>query len=223
VWAEASVHVELSSLSHACLYAERHTLILMHIHGSSRELATPVFAVLICWHIDLCRAMVRSRECEKGAGMLEALMASAAVAGNTVVVAATTDAWEAARHKFARLLGRGDPDKTKTAERRLEETHEQLTNTTGAVLERIRAAVEVQWTTRLADLLDEYPEAESDLRALVAEIRAQLPVGVVTATDHAVAGGRDVNIMASGGGVAAGVIHGDVNPLDPTGPDLANG
>ena len=36
-------------------------------------------------------------------------MALAALAGNTVVAAAVTDAWEAARRGFARLLGRGDP------------------------------------------------------------------------------------------------------------------
>ena len=30
---------------------------------------------------------------------------------------------------------------------------------------------------------------------------------------------RDVNVSASGGGVAAGVIHGNVAPPDPTGPD----
>ena len=33
--------------------------------------------------------------------MLEALLAMAALAGNTVVAAATTDAWEAARRGFA--------------------------------------------------------------------------------------------------------------------------
>jgi hypothetical protein len=38
--------------------------------------------------------------------MLEALNALAALAGNTVVAAATTDVWEAARRKFTRLLGR---------------------------------------------------------------------------------------------------------------------
>ena len=64
--------------------------------------------------------------------MLEALIALAALAGNTVVAAATTDAWEAARRKFARLLGRGDPDKTKAAERRLEDTRDQLTKAAGA-------------------------------------------------------------------------------------------
>ena len=56
-----------------------------------------------------------------------ALIALAALAGNTVVTAAVTDAWEAARKGFARLLGRGDPAKTKLAEQRLAETHDQLT------------------------------------------------------------------------------------------------
>jgi hypothetical protein len=38
--------------------------------------------------------------------LAETLMALAALAGNTVVAAATTDAWEAARRGFARLLQR---------------------------------------------------------------------------------------------------------------------
>jgi hypothetical protein len=150
--------------------------------------------------------------------MLEALIALAALAGNTVVVAATTDAWEAARGKFARLLGRGDPDKTKAAERRLEETHNQLTNAASEDLERVRTALEAQWVTRLTDLLEDDPGVEAELRAMVEEIRDQLPAGTVAAADHAVAAGRDVNISASGGGVAAGVLHGDVALPGPTRP-----
>jgi hypothetical protein len=150
--------------------------------------------------------------------LAETLMALAALAGNTVVAAATTDAWEAARKGFARLLGRGDPDRTKAAERRLEETHEQLAEATGADLERIRAAVEAQWVTRLADLLEDDPAVEADLRALVQEIQVQVSTGTVSAADHSVAAGRNVNITASGSGVAAGVIHGNVAPPNPTGP-----
>ena len=41
--------------------------------------------------------------------LAEALVALAALAGNTVVTAAVTDAWESTRKGFARLLGRGDP------------------------------------------------------------------------------------------------------------------
>jgi hypothetical protein len=155
--------------------------------------------------------------------MLEALVALAALAGNTVVAAATTDAWEACRRRFARLLGRGDARKTELAEQRLAETHAQLATAAGAELERARAAQEAQWVTRLADLLEEDPGVEADLRTLVREIQAQLPAGTVSAADHAVAAGRDVNITASGGGVAAGVIHGDVSAGNPPVPGPGQG
>lgn len=145
------------------------------------------------------------------------------LAGQTVVTAAVTDAWEAARQGFARLLGRGDPDKTKLAEQRLAATYAQLTGTEGADLERARAALEAQWVTRLADLLEEDPGIEADLRTLVEEIQARLSASVVSAADHAIAAGRDVNIKASGGGVAAGVIHGNVGPPNPIGQGPAGG
>ena len=45
----------------------------------------------------------------------------------------------------------------------------------------------------------------------------------VSAADHSVAAGRDVNITAASGGVAAGVIHGNVTPPNPTRQDPANG
>ena len=153
--------------------------------------------------------------------LAEALTALAALAGKTVVAAATTDAWEAVRHKFARLLGRGDPKQERLAEGRLEETHKLLTEPEGADLEQARVAQAQRWAGRLADLLEEDPGVEADLRTLVEEIQAQLPAGVVSAADHAVAAGRDVTITASGGGTAAGVIHGNVTPPNPPGPGPA--
>jgi len=153
--------------------------------------------------------------------LADTLLALAALAGNTVVAAATTDAWEAARRGFARLLGRGDPDRTKMAEQRLAETRQQLTSAQGKDLEQARTALAERWAGRLTDLLEEHPDAEADLRALVQEIQAALPVPLVSAADHAVAAGRDVSISAASGGVAAGVIHGNVTP-DPTQPDPAS-
>ena len=147
----------------------------------------------------------------------EGLMALAQFAGQTVVGAAITDVWEAARHRFARLLGRGDPEKTKLAEQWLAEIREQLAVAAGADLQRVRAAQAQRWEGRFADLLDEDPGVEAGLRALVEEIRAMMPT-VVSAADHAVAAGRDVKVSASGGGVAAAVIHGNVAPPNPTGP-----
>ena len=62
------------------------------------------------------------------------------------------------------------------------------------------------------------PSVEAELRALVEEVAAQLPAGAVSAADHSLAAGRDVNITASGGGMAAGVMHGNVTP--PGNPTL---
>jgi hypothetical protein len=153
--------------------------------------------------------------------LAEALVALAALAGNTVVTAAVTDAWESALKGFARLLGRGDPGKTKLAGERLAETHDQLTQGSGEDVEQARTALEALWVTRMRDLLEEDPGVEADLRALVGEIQALLPAGLVSAADHAVAAGRDVNISADRGGIAAGVIHGNVAPPGPTHPGPA--
>jgi hypothetical protein len=152
----------------------------------------------------------------------EALLALAQFAGQTVAAAAITDAWESARHRFARLLGRGDPKKTVVAERWLEETHEQLT-VAGTELEPVRAAQAQRWQGRFADLLDEDPGIEAELRALVEEIQAQLPAGVVSAADHSVTAGGNVNIGATSGGVAAGVIHGEVSAGNPPSPGPGTG
>lgn len=140
-------------------------------------------------------------------------------AGQTVAAAAVSDVWESARRKFARLLGNGDPKKTELAEQWLEQTHEQLTGATGGELESARAAQAQRWQGRFANLLDEDPDSEAVLRALVAEIRAELPAEVVlSAADHSVTAGGNVSISASSGGVAAGVIHGDVSAGYPTVP-----
>ena len=137
--------------------------------------------------------------------MLESLVALASLAGNAVVAAASTDAWEGARRGIAKLLGRGDPDKTRLAERRLAKTRDQLTRVTGTDGERARSALAAQWAAWLADLLAEHPDAEADLRVLVEEVNV-----AVTAADHSLAAGGDVSIIASGSGIAAGVIHGPV-------------
>ena len=148
----------------------------------------------------------------------DVLMALAQFAGQTVATAAVTDVWEAFRGRFARLLGRGDARRTQVAEQWLAQTRQQLTVAPGSELERAREAAAERWAGRFADLLDEDPEIEAELRALVEEVAARLPAGAVSAAGHSVAAGRDVNITGSGGGTAAGVIHGNVAPPDPTVP-----
>jgi hypothetical protein len=148
-------------------------------------------------------------------------MALAQFAGQTVAQAAITDVWEAVRGRFARLLGRGDTRKTQVAEQWLAQTHQRLTAAAGSELEQAREGQAERWAGRFADLLDEDPSAEAELRALVEEVAAQLPATAVSAADHSVAAGRDMNITASGGGTAAGVMHGNVVPPNPPGPGPA--
>lgn len=150
--------------------------------------------------------------------LAESLLSLAQLAGLTVVAAAVTDAWETARRGTARLLGRGDSKKEQLAVQRLDEMREQLVALGGSDLEHAKAMMAERWVTRLADLLEEEPDVEAELRALVEEIQNALPGGSASATDHSVAAGRDMKISADHGGVAAGVLHGDVMPPGPTSP-----
>ena len=140
----------------------------------------------------------------------------AALAGNTLVTAAVTDAWETARHRFARLFGRGEPDPV--TERRLEATRSQLAAASADGREQMRADMAGQWALRLADLLEEDPELAAELRALVVKTRTQLPAETVAAADQAAAAGRYVNISALQAAVAAVMLPEDVMPPDPTRP-----
>lgn len=151
----------------------------------------------------------------------EEVVALASLAGRTVVAAAVTDVWGMTKRGFARLLGRGDAGQTELAERRLEQTREQLAGVPAADLEQAQAQLEGTWQTRLLDLLEEKPEMAADLQALVEQVQARLPAGAVSAAGHGVAAGRDVNITASGGGVAAGTLQGNVTPGNPTTPGPA--
>jgi hypothetical protein len=130
-------------------------------------------------------------------------------AGQTVAAAAITDLWESVRSRLARVVGRGNAQRTQAAEKWLTQTHDQLAAASPADQGQAVQAIAERWTGRFADLLDQDPAAEPELRALVDEVTARLPVAVQP-TDHSVAAGRDVNITASGGSIAAGVIHGSV-------------
>jgi hypothetical protein len=147
----------------------------------------------------------------------------AVLAGDTLVAAAVTDAWETARRKFIGLFARRSSAQAELAGRRLDATREQLTGAPGSAVEPDRTRVAAQWATRLADLLDEDPGAAVDLQVLVEEIRELLPAAAVSAAGHSVAAARDVHVEASGGSLAAGVIHGSVTVPGPTLPDPAGG
>ena len=105
----------------------------------------------------------------------ESPLALVALAGQLVVAASDTDGWETVQHGYAQLLGRGNAVQTQLAEQWLKETREQLTGGNGPDAELIRAALAGRWAGRLADLLEEEPDAEAELRALVRHIQEILP------------------------------------------------
>jgi hypothetical protein len=158
----------------------------------------------------------------------EILIPLAQWAGQTVAAAAVTDLWETARQKFARLIGRGDSKKTEAAERWLTHTREQLIAVEGASLESAQAAQAQRWEGRFADLLDEDPDAEADLRALIEEVQKALPAAAVAASDHSVAAGQDMNVgggvnIADRGGVVARDVQGGISTGNPPIPGSAKG
>src|SRR6266576_341215 len=128
----------------------------------------------------------------------ESLLTLAALAGRVVVDAATSDGWETAERGCAELLGRGNAKQAKMATRWLEETHEQLSGEAGTDMEMIRKALGERWARRWADLLEENPDAEAGLRALVQQIQAAPPAGQQSASDDAVSADGDVSSYAAG-------------------------
>jgi hypothetical protein len=130
--------------------------------------------------------------------MGENLLVLAALAGRTVVDAATTEGWETAERAYAQLLGRGDAKQTKQAECWLEETRKQLAGADGADTELIRAALAGRWAGRWADLLEENLDAEAELRALVQQSQAALPAVRPSAASHVAGANGDVSAYAAG-------------------------
>jgi hypothetical protein len=88
-------------------------------------------------------------------------------------------------------------------------------------LEQVRQAGTDKTVQDLASALAWYAQRDQVFAQELATWAEQAGTGGVhqtIAADHSVAAGRDLTIIASGGGTAAGVIHVDVAPPDPTGP-----
>jgi hypothetical protein len=152
---------------------------------------------------------------ERGPDMLpDSLLELAALAGRTMVAAVDTDVWPTAERGFVRLLGRGDEHQARLTEQRLEETRQRLTGAAGTDSEQARAALAERWAGRLADLLEESPDTEADLRALVQRIQTALPGGIVSRPDRVVATDSEPGSGAANG-VAAAEMHERVGPPNP--------
>lgn len=117
-------------------------------------------------------------------GALEALAASA---GTAVVAAMVTDGWQETRTRVARLLSRGDAQDEPRQLARLERARTELTAASDEQAERVRLDQLAAWRTRFADLLDDAPQEEEQVRGLVEFLAGRTPANVaetvqVTAT-----------------------------------------
>lgn len=103
------------------------------------------------------------------------LVALAAAAGKALVGAMGTDAWRAVRGGVGRLFSRHANDKQAAIETQLDGN---IALVEGAdEPDRARAGLAPLWELELAALLDQHPDAEVELRQLIADIRAALPDG----------------------------------------------
>lgn len=113
----------------------------------------------------------------------------AAAGGSALVTAMVTDGWETVKAGFARVLGRGDAGRSAVAAQRLERSQEVVAGLSGAELERAMAEQQAVWEARLADLLEEHPDAATELEELVAQWGGGPLAGrvqqVVTGSGHA--------------------------------------
>ncbi|MEU0185442.1 hypothetical protein ABZ312_30370 [Streptomyces sp. NPDC006207] len=116
---------------------------------------------------------------------MEALMVLAATGGSAVVQAASTDAWNSVRDGAARMLGRGEIARERTALERLDRTQAALdTVGEGEEVERVRVAQAAVWQTQFETLLEEASESERE--QIAAELEALIERSGVKAKAEAV-------------------------------------
>lgn len=152
--------------------------------------------------------------------MEEALTALATAGGTAVVQAAGTDVWGEVRARVARLLARGNGERERAELERLDRTASTLEAPAPMGTEQIRIRQESSWQTRFEALLEdlggeELQQVVSELHALIEE-QAEAS-NTVSAGEHGVAVGGDVNLRADHGSLAA-LRVGDVTFGNPSQP-----
>jgi hypothetical protein len=103
------------------------------------------------------------------------LITLAASGGSALVGAVATDAWQLARGGLTALFGRAGARRQELAAEQADQTAAEIEATSDAEQASVRDRLATRWQDRLVDFLTEFPEAEDELRAWAASVRAQLP------------------------------------------------
>ena len=134
--------------------------------------------------------------------LAEELAAVASTSATTLVAAMTTDAWHGARSGVGRLFRRDGRDRQKTAEMQLDSNADLVAKADDQ--NRARTSLVGVWTLEFERFLIQHPDADDDLRALMAQVRASLPSAQQSWVQTVIAyGGLSVGVQ--GGNV---VMHG---------------
>ncbi|MFJ3861728.1 hypothetical protein ACIPRL_36590 [Streptomyces sp. NPDC090085] len=158
--------------------------------------------------------------------LAEAMTALAAAGGTAVVQAAGTDVWTGFRQGVAGWFGRGGNAQRESAElERLDRTASALEAASPDQVERMRLRQEASWEAWFIAFLEGLDEVQRE--QAVGELRALLgqdaPQADVSAVQGGVAVGRDVNVTAEQGSIAAAVLHGGATIGTPSRPDPSQG
>jgi hypothetical protein len=136
--------------------------------------------------------------------VVEWVAALAAAGGSALVGAAATDAWQSARDEVLALFGRGGDRRREVAAARLDADAGEIEAAEVGERDEVRARVLPGWQTRLADLLEEYPEARKEMDAWVQKVRGQLPATQQAWVQNIIARDHGQSFGSQGGNV---IVH----------------
>ena len=155
--------------------------------------------------------------------MVAEWIAAAAAAGGTALIgAAATDAWQTARSGVVKLFARGGKRRAELVRDRLDRDVAVIEAAGPVERDEVRAQLLPAWQLRLADLLEEFPDAREELGAWAEQVRALMPAAQASWVQNVTANAPGATAQ---GAMFGNVInyYGDVpRPDDPTarrGPD----
>ncbi|MEV0452996.1 hypothetical protein [Streptomyces sp. NPDC050600] len=133
--------------------------------------------------------------------MLAEQVTALAGAGATALIGAmATDLWQGARGGAVRLFGRGGEERGSAMGAQLDEDAALVGRAApDGAADEIRAELLPVWRRRLILLLEEHPEYEADLRALVDSVRDGLPDSRQVWTQHNTARDHGTLFAVQGG------------------------
>jgi hypothetical protein len=135
--------------------------------------------------------------------MVVGWIAEAAAAGGTALIgAAATDAWQTARDGVVKLFARGGKRRAELIRDRLDRDAAVIEVAGPGERDEARAQLLPGWQVRLADLLEEFPDAREELSAWAEQVRAQLPAAQASWVQNITA--------AAPGATAQGAMFGNV-------------